>query len=263
MARESLIQVRQDTAANWTSVNPTLASGEIGFETDTGNFKIGTGSTAWISLLYASGDTGPQGPQGATGATGATGPQGPQGATGPSGGTNIVQTLVTSGSTLSVTAGTFADIPSLSATITPTSTSKKVLVTVSLSFTHSVPVTNVPVAPIFRLMRGATALAVGDANGSNRQATFGIGNGIFGFFDVDPYTGSWIGDWSYTPGYNGTSIFSYSYLDSPSTTSATTYKLQYTDAYTNSIGYFNRADNTATFNFLFRTSSNIILMEVG
>ena len=53
MARESLIQVRQDTAANWTSVNPTLASGEIGFETDTGKFKIGTGSTVWTSLSYA------------------------------------------------------------------------------------------------------------------------------------------------------------------------------------------------------------------
>lgn len=53
MARESLIQVRRDTAANWTSVNPTLASGEIGFETDTGKLKVGTGSTSWTSLLYA------------------------------------------------------------------------------------------------------------------------------------------------------------------------------------------------------------------
>jgi hypothetical protein len=52
MARNSLIQVRRDTAANWTSVNPTLAAGEMGFETDTGKFKIGTGSTAWTSLLY-------------------------------------------------------------------------------------------------------------------------------------------------------------------------------------------------------------------
>ena len=53
MPRNDSIQVRRDTAANWTSVNPTLASGEIGFETDTGKFKIGTGSTAWTSLLYA------------------------------------------------------------------------------------------------------------------------------------------------------------------------------------------------------------------
>ena len=54
MARTALIQVRRDTASNWTSVNPTLAAGEMGFETDTGKLKIGTGSTAWTSLSYAS-----------------------------------------------------------------------------------------------------------------------------------------------------------------------------------------------------------------
>lgn len=53
MPRNDLIQLRSDTAANWASVNPTLAVGETGFETDTGKFKIGTGSTAWNSLLYA------------------------------------------------------------------------------------------------------------------------------------------------------------------------------------------------------------------
>lgn len=46
------IQIRRDSAANWTSNNPVLASGEIGFETDTGNIKIGDGSTAWTSLSY-------------------------------------------------------------------------------------------------------------------------------------------------------------------------------------------------------------------
>ena len=44
------IQMRQDTAANWTSTNPTLYSGEIGYETDTDKFKMGDGSTAWTSL---------------------------------------------------------------------------------------------------------------------------------------------------------------------------------------------------------------------
>lgn len=51
MARNALIQVRRDTAANWTSVNPTLAAGEMGLETDTGLFKVGDGSTAWVSLI--------------------------------------------------------------------------------------------------------------------------------------------------------------------------------------------------------------------
>jgi hypothetical protein len=50
----SVIQFRRDTASAWTSANPTLASGEIGFETDTNKFKIGNGSTAWSSLSYSS-----------------------------------------------------------------------------------------------------------------------------------------------------------------------------------------------------------------
>ena len=49
------LQQRRDTAANWTSNNPTLATGEIGFETDTKKFKIGDGSTAWTALAYAFG----------------------------------------------------------------------------------------------------------------------------------------------------------------------------------------------------------------
>jgi len=46
------IQFRRDTAANWTSNNPTLAEGEVGLETDTNAYKVGDGSTAWTSLSY-------------------------------------------------------------------------------------------------------------------------------------------------------------------------------------------------------------------
>ena len=46
------LQVRADTAANWTSNNPVLLANELGRETDTGKFKIGNGSTAWASLAY-------------------------------------------------------------------------------------------------------------------------------------------------------------------------------------------------------------------
>lgn len=60
------IQFRNDTAANWTSANPTLAVGEMGIETDTDKFKIGDGSTAWTSLGYG-------GIQGADGANGVDG----------------------------------------------------------------------------------------------------------------------------------------------------------------------------------------------
>ena len=46
------IQLRRGTAAQWTSANPTLASGEVGVETDTNKQKIGDGTTAWNSLAY-------------------------------------------------------------------------------------------------------------------------------------------------------------------------------------------------------------------
>ena len=48
----TLIQFRRDTAANWTSVNPILAQGELGLETDTSNYKIGDGVTDWNTLIY-------------------------------------------------------------------------------------------------------------------------------------------------------------------------------------------------------------------
>jgi len=48
------IQVRRDSAADWTNEDTTLAQGEVGWETDTGKFKIGDGSTAWTSLGYTS-----------------------------------------------------------------------------------------------------------------------------------------------------------------------------------------------------------------
>lgn len=43
------IQIRRDTATNWFNANPTLLAGEIGIETDTNKFKIGTG-TNWNSI---------------------------------------------------------------------------------------------------------------------------------------------------------------------------------------------------------------------
>ena len=46
------IQIRRDTASNWTSANSVLAQGELGVETDTNKMKIGDGFTAWSSLGY-------------------------------------------------------------------------------------------------------------------------------------------------------------------------------------------------------------------
>lgn len=43
---------RRGTAAEWSSANPVLAAGEIGFETDTQKFKFGDGTTAWADITY-------------------------------------------------------------------------------------------------------------------------------------------------------------------------------------------------------------------
>jgi len=49
-----IIQLRRDSASDWTSNNPTLAEGEMGVELDTAQYKIGDGSTVWNSLAYSS-----------------------------------------------------------------------------------------------------------------------------------------------------------------------------------------------------------------
>ena len=100
----SRLQNRRDTAANWTSNNPTLGAGEIGYETDTAKYKIGTGSTAWTSLAYAytagaQGTTGTQGTTGAQGIQGIQGTTGIQGTLGTQGTQGIQGTIGTNGTT--------------------------------------------------------------------------------------------------------------------------------------------------------------------
>jgi hypothetical protein len=52
MPQTNSILLRRGTAASWTSVNPTLNSGEAGFESDSNRLKIGNGSVSWQSLNY-------------------------------------------------------------------------------------------------------------------------------------------------------------------------------------------------------------------
>jgi len=75
------IQLRNDSASNWTAANPVLALGEFGLERNTGQFKIGNGTSTWNALPYGGivGATGAAGADGADGVDGADGDQGPQG----------------------------------------------------------------------------------------------------------------------------------------------------------------------------------------
>jgi hypothetical protein len=58
MPVNNLIQVRRGTLTQWSTANPTLSVGEIGFESDTGKFKVGNGSTNWAGLAYAASQPG-------------------------------------------------------------------------------------------------------------------------------------------------------------------------------------------------------------
>ena len=55
------IQLRHDTAANWSAVNPVLAVGEAGVEIDTNKMKFGTGAASWSALPYLTGSGGGSG----------------------------------------------------------------------------------------------------------------------------------------------------------------------------------------------------------
>ena len=46
------MQQRRGTAAQWTSANPVLNAGEMGWESDTNKFKIGDGTNHWADLDY-------------------------------------------------------------------------------------------------------------------------------------------------------------------------------------------------------------------
>jgi hypothetical protein len=54
MISNGVIQLKNGTAANWTSANPVLAQGEMGIESDTQRIKVGDGATDWNSLTYFS-----------------------------------------------------------------------------------------------------------------------------------------------------------------------------------------------------------------
>lgn len=46
------ILIRRDVSTNWTSINPILSDGEMGYEKDTGKMKIGDGIKRWNQLAY-------------------------------------------------------------------------------------------------------------------------------------------------------------------------------------------------------------------
>jgi hypothetical protein len=148
----------------------------------------------------------------------------------------VVQTVKTD--VFTTTSQSFTDITGLSGTITPTSSSNKILISYTLSVSGNG-------YPMFKLLRGSTDIFVGDAASNRVRCLFG---GYVGGSQINsmmiPVSGN--------------------FLDSPSTTSATTYKFQtgviHTTGYTT---YLNRSPSDTDFNYHGRTASDIILMEVA
>ena len=154
------------------------------------------------------------------------------------GGGSIIQTVQTvKTDAFTTTSQPFTDITGLSATITPKFSTSKILISYTLSISSNG-------FPMFKLLRGSTDIFVGDA-ASNRVRCFfgGYMGGLHAGLTL-PVTGN--------------------FLDSPSTTSATTYKIQtgviHTTGYTIVV---NRSMSDTDFNYNPRTASSIVLMEVS
>ena len=147
----------------------------------------------------------------------------------------VVQATKTT--TFSTTSTSFVDLTDLSASITPSSVSNKILVRYSVNCANTSNNNSV----YLTLVRGSTQIFIGNGSGQGNPATsvgtnFGLGGSPEGVF---------------------THNLSSEYLDSPSTTLATTYKIQM--RVTAATGFVNRrGDSNAD-----GTVSSITLMEIA
>ena len=143
---------------------------------------------------------------------------------------------VTKSDTFTSTASSFADITGLSVSITPSSASSKIMIVVSMTGSGVAGVNQSQ----FRLVRDSTVINAGNAAGSQS----------LGFAASIPADN------------NATVSFGTSYLDSPSTTSAVTYKVQ---CRTSSGGttYINLCSGDSSDVNRLRGTSSITLMEVA
>jgi hypothetical protein len=162
----------------------------------------------------------------------------------------VIQTHYT-GTFTKTQSASVSDITDFNVTITPSSTSSKILciVDVNIGFSATTADTTDDPYPYLLLLRGATSIGLGTGASSNRINTFLSAPSVPG--TTDNKTNYKILNVSKT------------YLDSPSTTSATTYKLQLGNPFeSNSIAYINRQDATDDNSYIQFPSSCLTLMEV-
>ena len=140
--------------------------------------------------------------------------------------------------TFSTTSTSFTDVTGLSIDITPSSSSNKILVI----YTIKTAMEDVFIGHL-RLMRGSTAIFVGDASGS-KTSTSGHNRNMSG-------------------GTQELFDFSGVHLDSPSSTSSQTYKLQAQSATAGREIAVNRTYGDANSGEASRTASSITVLEVS
>jgi hypothetical protein len=150
----------------------------------------------------------------------------------------VLQVVSTTKTDTFTTASTsFTNITGLTASITPSSTTSKILVFASVSACNDVGVTSGGV----RLARAGTGIFVGDA-ASNRS----------------------LGQQVQPPASDRMMTLGLSFLDSPATTSATTYSVQCAvSASTPGTFYVNRSKTDTDSDQYFRGASNITVMEIS
>jgi hypothetical protein len=129
----------------------------------------------------------------------------------------------------------FVDCTGLTVTITPAATSSKIYVMLSISGGGMEGFR-------YQLVRGSTAIAIGTGSIGSRTAASGAGSNR-----------------NYDELENACSNF----LDSPSTTSATTYKIQVSAGNTGTDSKINATRNDPDSSYGIRTASTITVMEVA
>jgi len=157
------------------------------------------------------------------------------------GGGKILQVVSTTKTdTFTTTSTSFVDITGFSVSISPSSTTSKILVI----FNVSVGADGGTNAPTAQIMRDSTAIAIGDAAGSRTRATslYYAGNG---------------------GGANAQNNFSNNFLDSPNTTSSVTYKIQVRSNSAAQTTAINRGTGDTDGASTARGVSTITLMEVA
>jgi hypothetical protein len=145
----------------------------------------------------AAGATGPQGPTGAQGIQGPTGATGPQGSAGTAGKIAQVVSVTTSNTTSSTGGAGYVDVSGLSVTITPTLSTSKILVMTSFLILGSGSTYQ---SGLVQLVKNSTSLTSA-VLGTYYPSGGGVNTGNYAQYSMQ-------------------------YIDSPATTSATTYKIQ-------------------------------------